>query len=360
MIEREWGSNFCEELQVCDKRLDDGEGLLFFDTGRSALRYLLDHLTKGIERVMLPQYDCGSVLEPFKERGFKIVYYPVNRHFELLRHEFEKTVKEERPQLILVQSYFGMDTLGKDRIFLNDLREKGILIIEDITHSIFAENWVFCADFKFGSLRKWCSVPDGGVLTGLPDAFPGNLDRNGENTEFVKKRLEAQKKKRDYFTGKEGSDKSFISAFDESENLLDRQRDSYTMSEYTRKRMPAVDFAQIVSRRRKNYSILRDALKNIPGIETIFYDLPANSTPLYFPVYVHDKRRDHLRFFMREMNIFLPVIWPVPSLSAGTLTPEVNRIYNEILAVPCDQRYTEQDMLCIADRIAECMRRTAL
>ena len=41
-MEREIGGNFCEEILKCDKKLEDNERIIWFDTGRSAIRFLLD------------------------------------------------------------------------------------------------------------------------------------------------------------------------------------------------------------------------------------------------------------------------------------------------------------------------------
>lgn len=45
---KEFGSNFCEELSKHSETLKDKENIIFFDTGRSALRFLLDNLVHNI------------------------------------------------------------------------------------------------------------------------------------------------------------------------------------------------------------------------------------------------------------------------------------------------------------------------
>ena len=63
-MEREIGGNFCEEILKCDKKLEDNERIIWFDTGRSAIRFLLDRLGNKIKRVLLPQYACESPPTP--------------------------------------------------------------------------------------------------------------------------------------------------------------------------------------------------------------------------------------------------------------------------------------------------------
>ncbi len=362
-MEREIGGNFCEEILKCDKKLEDNERIIWFDTGRSAIRFLLDRLGNKIKRVLLPQYACESVLKLFMERGYKIIYYPVDRKFQLLEQNFEQLIEIEKPQVVLVQSYFGFDTLYKDRPFLKQLRRKGIIIIEDITHSLFSKCLQSCSDYMVGSLRKWCSIPDGGFLIRSSDIHEKKefiFLHKKENCDFLDLRLAAQMEKRKYFLRKENcsTDKNiFIFFYEKSENFLDKQNEYYTMSEYTRERFASIDWQEIANQRKSNYCTLKDCLGNIDEIKIIFSNIPYNVVPLYFPVFVDRNMRDSLRHSMREMNILLPVIWPRPSALNDSLTIEVEMIYDEILAIPCDQRYTEQTMSFIADEIKKQINR---
>lgn len=353
-MQKEYGSNFCEELQKSGGLLEDSDGRLFFDSGRSALRYLLDFLGARIERVLLPQYDCESVLEPFIERNYRISYYPVDRYFRPCGKELRRLVEKEKPQLILVQAYFGFDTLADERDFLADIRKQGVTVIEDITHSLFLSSLKDCSDYRFASLRKWCAIPDGGILLGPQKHFPSVSPGMRENTEFVTERIEAQRQKREYFARGDGeAPKGFIALYDRSEALLDIQKNYYTMSLYTRERIASLEREKIISSRRSCYDVLKGALSRVPYIEIIYPDLPENAVPLYFPVYISPDKRDRLRLRMREKGIFLPVIWPLPTVLGETVSDGVRDIYNKILAIPCDQRYTGKDMRFIADVIKQ-------
>ncbi len=356
-MKKEIGGNFCEELLKSNRILQDSKRILFLDSGRSAIRYLLDLLTDKIKRVMLPQYVCESVLIPFVEKQYQITYYPVDEKLQLLREDFEQLLQTKNPQLVLVQSYFGFDTLNKDRIFLKELSRQGIIVVEDITHSLLSECWQPCADYMIGSLRKWCAIPDGGVLIKTSDKKEENVFQTlqqEENIEFLSVRLSAQEEKRKFMSGTEdrSSDKNdFISLFDKSESILNSQSRYYTMSKYTRERIISVDWKRIAHKRKENYCALRDSLKSISGMEIVFPHISDNTVPLYFPVFVDRSKRDSVRYSMRKNNILLPVIWPVPSFLTNSLRVEVKKIYGEILAIPCDQRYTKQEMRFIADRI---------
>lgn len=360
-MEIEVGGNFCEELTKGNQRIEDSERVLWFDTGRSAIRCLLDLLGDRIERVMLPQYVCESMLKPFIEKRYQIIYYPINTNFQLIREDFEQLLKAESPQLVLVQAYFGVDTLCEDRAFLKELSSQGIIVVEDITHSLLADYWRSGADYMVGSLRKWCSIPDGGVL--IKESNNGKEHQRvglhlEENSKFLDTRLAAQNEKRKFLgTEDQLSDKGkFISLFDKSESILDEQKKYYTMSVYTRERIISVDWQGMSNVRRANYCILEEALENTDGIEICFPHLKSNTVPLYFPVFIDKAKRNFLRNSMREQDILLPVIWPVSSFLNNRISMTVAKIYDEILAVPCDQRYTAEEMYFVGDKIKQKIR----
>ena len=56
---------------------------------------------------------------------------------------------------------------------------------------------------------------------------------------------------------------------------------------------------------------------------------------------------------MRKKEIFLPIIWPMSPILQDKCSKSVQKIYNEILAIPCDQRYTEQEMMFVAYEIIQ-------
>ena len=69
---------------------------------------------------------------------------------------------------------------------------------------------------------------------------------------------------------------------------------------------------------------------------------------LYFPILV--KHRDALQKKLAERNIYCPVIWPVPQEAQGICdVAEYTAEY--MLALPCDQRYSVEDMVYIAKEL---------
>ena len=93
--------------------------------------------------------------------------------------------------------------------------------------------------------------------------------------------------------------------------------------------------------RMRNANILHQIVKELSQVEEII--LCKNDTvPLYYPVYTND--REGLQAFLRERDIFAPVLWTVPELVQPCINEDVAYIYEHLLAIPCDHRYNETDM----------------
>ena len=68
--------------------------------------------------------------------------------------------------------------------------------------------------------------------------------------------------------------------------------------------------------------------------------------PLFFPVFLENKKRDSLRKYLIDRGIYCPVHWPeVMGADVG--------VRNNELSLICDQRYSEGDMQAIVDAIHE-------
>ncbi len=60
---------------------------------------------------------------------------------------------------------------------------------------------------------------------------------------------------------------------------------------------------------------------------------------------------------MAQRGVYCPVIWPEPEAARGACA--VSRYVTEhMLALPCDQRYTPEDMDFIADTLIEALEKT--
>ena len=83
----------------------------------------------------------------------------------------------------------------------------------------------------------------------------------------------------------------------------------------------------------------------------LFPRLGERDCPLFVPILVPGGRRDALRRFLIEQDIYCPVHWPTSSFHR--LTEVERRVYDEELSLVCDQRYGETDMERVLQAVEE-------
>lgn len=339
----EIGSDFFEELNTTQNILSDSASAFYLDSGRSAIRLVLRSIKASQKRAVLPAYTCETVILPFIELGYSVDYYNVNRDLIVNYDEFRQLIEQLKPSVVLVHAYFGFDTIQNIREYLEQLSNSGIVVIEDLTHSLFLSNRRTCSNFCVGSLRKWTGVSDGGFLAVCTGECPIESP-DIENTKYIKSRCAAQELKREYAKSLDISIKDkYRSLFAASEAYLDEQTEIYTMSSTTRNLILGIDYEQLKKLRRANYCYLLNAFSSIKQVSIPEALKNQTDAPLYFVMYV-DGCRTALQKHMAEQNIYLPVIWPMPPQVIGKCSSSVEFIYSHILAVPCDQRYEISDM----------------
>ena len=334
----------CKEI---DKRISD----IFKDwkyytltsSGREALSLLLDNWQPEHKVVLLPEYLCHTEIEPFKKKGYKIVYYRINNDLTPVVASVDSVVSTNSGACLYVQSYFGKDTLKSLREkFLKYRTEYGISVIEDRTQVWMSDTPTCGADFYVTSLRKWLEIPDGGLLSSqmhdvssfeklpvedqLPDLF--------SQASLLKEKF--------YNTGDESLKDAFRHLFYQMNDVFAESHGPHDISPLSKKILVMSDFADLRSKRKENYSALMEGLKNIPSVMSVFGDLDNGEVPLYYPIYVKD--RTEFQRHMCKNRVYCPIIWPRPTDVDEWLRRASHDIYDSILCIPCDQRYGNDDM----------------
>ena len=258
-------------------------------------------------------------------------------------------INEIKPSIILINSYFGKEQL-------TDIKQKlkltNIYIIEDITHTMLNNNLdIASSDFIIGSIRKWCAIPDGGFLINNTN-LNINFNITKVNTEYVDLQLKAALLKDKYIKNVESSIKEkYMFLFKKSKEMLDNDGFIYSMSNESKTLMNNYDFETIKKIRKQNYNFLYENLVSCKFIKLPLGKLDTNEVPLYFPIFI-SKKRNEFQKYMSNLNIFLPIIWPKCELLPSN-EYIANKIYDEIICIPCDQRYNLNDMKRIVTAIKE-------
>ena len=138
-----------------------GERPLYFDSGRSALRFAARSLRSGT--ILLPEYICDSVITAFS--GHTLRFYRLTPSLEIDMDDLLSKLNGEVSAVFLMH-YFGA---VQPRAILEQLEAArlryGFSIVEDTTHSVFPTRRTI-GNLCVCSLRKWFALPGGGALYG--------------------------------------------------------------------------------------------------------------------------------------------------------------------------------------------------
>lgn len=343
-IDKNETSETSSETPLWLKRLGN---IVLTSSGRGAISLALNQIKPKIKRALLPSYVCDSVIIPFEKAGYELIYYDLDEYFTPQNIDIESV----EIGVFLHMGYFGFHTNGKLVDLISTLRAKAVVIIEDVTHTLFSSyTRVIENDFIVGSIRKWFGVPSGGFL-----AAESIIEVELENHQgmFIDLRTNGLLKKFDYVKSLDISLKcDYLQHFRDAEKLLDKDTQFYKIDEISKQKIKYFDSDHLINSRIQNYKFLLEHLQNIDGIEIIFDDLYSDVCPMFFPIYVK-RGRDKLRFDLINKEIYCPIHWPIPERLKDHLNNKTEKIYNSILSIPCDQRYSVDDMLRIINSIKE-------
>ncbi len=346
MTYSEIGSYFWLDGKDCVKKdigwLPAVSDSCFAFSGRNAIDIALRDILKEkkINRIYVPSYCCVSMLQAFIDRGLKYEFYKVTFKDGKFQYEMPKAGKDD---VILIMSYFGLDSAAACKVIEKKHRE-GAVIIEDITHSLFREKSA-CddSDYLVASLRKWFAVPTGGWVGKKNGKLAEKPDLDSNHA--VAEKIAAMQEKYDYLTGKITEKEHFLLAQAKFDNDLIHVDRMLKIDDTSLGILEGTDVPAAVSQRRKNAEVLMKGLENLDVCSLPVMDLSVD-TPVFVPVFMETEQRDSLRKYLIGKGIYCPVHWPeVMGAPAGVRENELSLI--------CDQRYSEKDMQVIVDCIKE-------
>ena len=307
-------------------------------SGRDALKAIAREYPPSI--ILLPALSCESMVFPFKLYDHEVVFYRLNDDYSIDLLDLKRKLNS-RQALFLYMDYFGCTSITDNE--LSDLRKNypGIVFIDDRTHVMARErNSGFEPDYAVASIRKWLAIPDGGLLWGkITKPFR-------KDTTFCDTRLKAQIMRNEFLkTGNNRIKKEFRKIFSSVSEIMDKD-DPSEMSAYSYGLIFKTDLDRVFQQRRKNAEVLSSILA--PYVTLIQADPELCS--LYVPFLVPN--RDVIQEKLSRMGIFNTIIWPLGDQQKKACITSKYTMEN-MLAAPCDQRYTEADMEYIGQRILE-------
>ncbi len=326
-------------IKYKDKKIIGGESELredgFFsyitDSGRSSLRLILSCGLSN-KRFLIPDFLCGVILDIFKEFRVNYSFYKIKEDLTI----DSESLKGKRFDVLYLINYFGQ----RRDVSRNIPRD--VTVIED---SVFLpvlekpekiKNWI-----GFNSFRKMSHLSDGSIIKAtlkLPNSMVQKKD-----APFSEIKREAKRIKYEYIFRNKYSENSYLSLFNKAEKMIEKQKRIYSIS--ARSLSQLFEFYRNLnieySIRKMNYFTLDKYLKRFS----------INLTTDYYSFYVLlVNQRDDLRKHLFSKRIFLPVYWPKGGESK-------NKLYDNIISIPVDSRYSKNDMVKIARLIHGFYRR---
>lgn len=325
-----------------------------FNTGRSAIEYLFKSLGKENKHegnVLVPSFVCSSVTDAIKRAGFSYEYYKISKELKVNIEDLNNRITQDVKYIFIVH-YFGTYSDRNLVKLLNNLKYKGIEIIEDVSHALYTynEEGIGYGDYVLGSIRKWIPIPDGGFLSSKRDIPKIELEE-GENT-YSQNYLIAQIMKFNYLNEKELIENSSKKTkyLDLNSVAMDSLFNDYTLRNITKISdiyIKSYDMDAVISKRVENYDYLYENIKIIQNIYPLIKRKPGE-VPFGFVIF--SDKRDSLFRYLIDNDIYCNIHWKLDEekLIADS---KLKHVSNNIMTIPCDQRYGIKEMDYIINTI---------
>lgn len=290
------------------------------NTGRTALELILR--TKTYSKIFMPFYTCDAILEPLRKLDMTFDFYHINEDLEPI-FNFNQLKPSDA---FLYINYFGLK-----EFYIHKLSDYSDNLIIDNSQAFFSKP--YSKALTFYSCRKFFGVPDGAFLCGLNEShfedYP--IDYSADRLKHLLYRIEKGPKKG-------------YNYFQENELVLKKQPIK-RMSLLTSVLLSNIDYDKIKKIREENFVVLHEKLSYLNELKI---DLSCLNGPLCYPFLV--KNGYKLREKLIDNNIFIPKYWSNVNDLTNIDTYEFYLSEN-LLPLPIDQRYNENDMNQIIQKI---------
>ena len=285
------------------------------NSGRNALLYILK--ARGAKKLDIPAFLCDSVRELCRREKIAFAEYGVGRDF---LPRFDRELDED--EWLYVVNYYGQ----LSDAYLQQLKDRfGRLIVDNVQD--FFRRPLSGVDTVY-SCRKFFGVPDGGYAA-CDAALPLEQDSSRGRMRHILGRYEV-------------SGSAFYADFQENDELF-YDLPLRAMSPITRNLLRAVDYDEVKRRRNANYAILAAALDERNPLT-----LTVPDGPYCYPFYCENGMA--VKRALAQQKIYVPTLWPNVTAEDG----DVEYDYAEnILPLPVDQRYGEEEMLRILQALTQ-------
>lgn len=288
--------------------------------GRTALMWLLQ--TRKVEKLLLPAFLCDSVIDACRRTGTAIEFYSLDKS---LVPQIDRSNGLKEGEFLYLVNYYGQLT---DAQILH-YKEVYTRIIVDHTHA-FYQHPLPGVDTLY-SCRKFFGLSDGAYLSTDASMIPlTQTDHSDTRMGHVLGRYE-------HDAG------TYYQQMLQNASTYHQEVPKY-MSRLTCNLLRGIDYEAIRQKRKANYLCLHSLLDQSDSGENPFLQVIPEG-PFAYPYY-HAKG-SLLRKELASRKIFVPTNWS----NVLNDLPETRLEHQwaaNILPLPCDQRYGEEEMRYMA------------
>lgn len=307
---------FFELENISKDFFDCHKNAIKINLARNCLVYLIR--SKNIKSILIPYYLCESIENICRIENVSIEKYHINKNFY---PKVRRRLKEN--EYLYVVNYFG--ALSNKNI--KELKKRYLNIIVDNVHAFYQLPIDNKTDTLY-SCRKFFGVPDGAFLyTNGKAILLGEDDSSSRFSHLIGRKNENAQK--------------FFKKYQENEAVLDITTIKY-MSKQTAEIINHINHNHVKIIRQKNYNYLNKKLKHINKLT-----VKVCSIPFCYPLYLDNGKQIKKTLILNK--IYVPTLWP----NIRGLSNLEKKYVDNIILLPCDQRYGIADMKYIVDIVAK-------
>lgn len=309
------------EFETYHGRMLHEDGILL-NCGRSCLAYLIE--ARKIKKIVMPYFMCDSVFDVCRKYDVRLRFYHIDRDLR------PKEITLEEDEWLYLMSFYGQLTVEE----IEGIGEAYKRVIVDFTHDYFHEP-VKGLDTLY-TCRKFFGVSDGAVL--YTDADRIEFLETDESFERIH-----------YLCGRYERTASDFYAESSANNTFFDGEPIKRMSRLTRNLLRGIDYNMVSKKRTQNFQYLHGRFGSVNWLR-----LRTTDGAFAYPLFIKNGAR--VRRLLALYHIFVPTLWPnvLEEMPEESLE---RQMAENILPLPCDQRYGIPDMEYMANLIEEIMRK---
>lgn len=291
---------------------------LALNCARNCLAYLIE--ARRIQQIWIPKYLCASVQNVAKRYNVDILLYDSMPDF---LPNYDAMSFDNGEYLYLVDYYGQLSDASIEKAYR--LSNKHLILDEVMAFFRMPQAGI---DTIY-SCRKFFGVADGAYL--YTDATIDRelaTDQSHTHMNFVLGRCECDPNT--YYSVSAVNNKRFA------------QEDIKLMSPITHNILRAIDYEAVAQRRLDNFRYLSARLNELNELNPV-----ATRGAFMYPFLTPNGAS--LRKKMQERRIYVSLLWGEALEYGGN----AERFARDILPLPIDQRYTQDDMACECDTLLE-------